>query len=127
VQRYGYAFHGEAAAATRPRPSPATRWRLVWRGGEARLEDGEHVLGRDADLVVSLDFPTVSRRHARIRIGGERTTLLDLDSKNGTWVNGRRVEGEADLADGDEIRLGSLRLTFRRGGTASTQTVSSSR
>jgi pSer/pThr/pTyr-binding forkhead associated (FHA) protein len=86
------------------------------------------VLGRDLDLHVCLEFPTVSRRHASIRIGPDRALLHDLGSKNGTWLNGRRVAAAAELSDGDEIRLGSLRLRLRRGPSArSTETASPER
>jgi DNA-binding winged helix-turn-helix (wHTH) protein len=123
VHRFGYAFRDAEEVAPAAAPKRA-RWRLVWRGGEAAVGPGDHVLGRDDDLDVTLDFPTVSRRHARLTITRDGATLADLDSKNGTFVNGRRLNGSADLADGDEIRLGSLRLRLRRAPT-STETVTS--
>jgi pSer/pThr/pTyr-binding forkhead associated (FHA) protein len=65
----------------------------------------------------------VSRRHARIVIDGDRATLEDLGSKNGTEARGMKVSGVVDLADGDEIRVGSVVLQFRMpmrpGSTAS--------
>lgn len=125
AHRYGYAFLDESVGASRDAPAGRPGWTLVWSGGEARLDEGEHVLGRDGD--VCLDFATVSRRHARVRIEGDRATLEDLASKNGTWLNARRVEGAADLSDGDEIRLGSLRLKLRRGGHHSTVTAAPTR
>jgi hypothetical protein len=84
---------------------------LVIREGEgAGTEhplDGEVVLGREpgsADLV--LTDPGVSRRHAAVRAEPGRITVADLGSSNGTYVNGTRIRGETDLADGDEIQLG---------------------
>ena len=123
VHRYGYAFH-EGSEGEPPPKGRKARWRVVWKGGEAVVAVGEHVLGRDDDIEVTLDFPTVSRRHARLGVTRDRVTLEDLGSKNGTFVNGRRLNGSADLADGDEIRLGSLRLRLRR-APASTETVTS--
>jgi S1-C subfamily serine protease len=50
--------------------------------------------------------PDVSGRHAEIRVVGEKVTLRDLDSTNGTYVNGQRIGGERALFDGDVIGLG---------------------
>jgi hypothetical protein len=47
----------------------------------------------------------VSRRHARIRLEGERYLIEDLGSKNGTFVNGHEVQGARPLQDGDEIQI----------------------
>ena len=45
-------------------------------------------------------------------------TLEDLDSKNGTWLHDERVTGPVVIADGDVVRLGSARFTFRTAGYA---------
>jgi pSer/pThr/pTyr-binding forkhead associated (FHA) protein len=57
--------------------------------------------------------PNVSRRHAELREEGGSWWLVDLDSTNGTELNGKRVQ-RAKLADGDRIRLGELELVFAR-------------
>ena len=126
VHRFGYAFRNpsEERPGERQRPPvPVPRFRVVWPGGRAGLGDGEHVLGRDPDLELFLDAPDVSRRHARISIAGEEATIEDLDSRNGTFVSDRRLESAVPLADGDSIRIGSVRLTFTavrsRGSTVS--------
>src|SRR6185503_16401606 len=54
-----------------------------------------------------------ARRHARILISAKGATIEDLGSKNGTFLRGQRLTGLAELQDGDEIRLGSLMLTFQ--------------
>jgi len=75
-------------------------------GGEYPLED-ETVIGREhgsADVV--LTDPGISRRHVAVRAGAGRITVEDLGSSNGTYVNGRRIDGEVEIANGDEIRLG---------------------
>ena len=126
VHRFGYAFRDPAAEAPAKRPLGGdVRFRLVWAGGRVGLADGEHVLGRDPDLELFLDSPDVSRHHARIRIAGDEATIEDLDSKNGTFVTDRRLDATARLADGDSIRIGSVRLTFsavRSRGSTETQT-----
>ena len=86
------------------------------------------MLGRDAGLDLSFDSTTVSRRHARIRIEGGEATIEDLGSKNGTFVNDRRVLSPTPLADADVLRLGSVRLKLRRlADAAPTDTATSSR
>jgi hypothetical protein len=57
----------------------------------------------------------VSRRHATIRRRGSRVVLLDLDSANGTYVNGKRLgpRQEEPLSNGDVIALGKLKIQVR--------------
>ena len=70
-------------------------------------------LFRDTDVSVYLDSSTVSRRHARITITGDRATLEDLGSRNGTFVNEQRIDSVTFLKDGDQIRIGSILCTLR--------------
>ena len=76
------------------------------RGAPIPLDQGEIVLGRDPSAEVKLDSARVSRRHAALRALGERHTLQDLGSSNGTRVNGVDVHDAVLLQDGDEIELG---------------------
>ena len=85
---------------------------LLWGQMRVALADGEHLLGRDADAVLRLPSGRVSRRHARIAVSGAHAVIEDLGSRNGTFVRGRRVNGATELADGDEICLGSELITF---------------
>ena len=66
---------------------------------------GELVVGR-ADAHVIVEDPAVSRRHAVVRLEGDRVTVEDLGSTNGTWVNGRRIEGPTHLGPGDVLQIG---------------------
>lgn len=86
---------------------------LLWRGETLPLREGESVLGRDEGATVFLDEASVSRRHARITVTGRSAVIEDLDSRNGTFVRGARVDGLVPLEDGDAIRLGWARLEFR--------------
>jgi class 3 adenylate cyclase len=71
--------------------------------------DASLTLGRgEADVVV--DDPEISRTHALIRAGANFFEIEDLDSLNGTWVNGQRISGTARLESGDIIRLGKTVL-----------------
>ncbi len=116
VHRFGYAFSGSAEAESAKPPRPprvAFAYRLFWRAREIALEPGENVLGRDPQVGVFIDHTSVSRQHARVVISGEGAVLEDLHSKNGTFLRGARVEAPLPIADGDEIRLGSVPMTFR--------------
>lgn len=76
------------------------------RGAPIPLEGAEVVLGRDPSADVMLDSAQVSRRHAALRALGERYTLHDLGSSNGTRVNGVDLRDSVLLQDGDAIELG---------------------
>ncbi len=127
VHRFGYAFFGQATAEVNGlvvNRGAGCRVRLGNR--EIPLGEGENIVGRDETAAVFVDSPRVSRHHARIRVRDGRAVIEDLGSKNGTCVGGQRVEGTVDLADGDEIALGPVFLTFRSGRPAgSTETQSS--
>ena len=125
VYGFGYAFSGEtreerpAAGAARP-----GRFSLVRDEQVVALPPGDTVLGRDSLAAGRIDDGTVSRQHARITVAGKSAVIADLGSKNGTFVNGKRVGGKPTrLSDGDEIQLGSVFLEFRAASDKSTETV----
>jgi len=74
---------------------------------------GVKTIGRAprADFVV--DAAMVSRVHCRLTAGREQIDLQDLESTNGTFVNGRRVE-RAALKEGDRLRVGRMELLVER-------------
>ncbi len=74
---------------------------------------GEVVLGRSPDCQVVLKDFGISRNHAKIVVDGDSIRILDLNSKNGTSVNGQPIV-EAFLKDGDKILLGKLPLSFNK-------------
>lgn len=116
VHRFGYAFCGEARPETgggARTPAAAVHHRLILGTREVALSEGENLLGRDPAAAVLLDHASVSRRHARIQVEGTAATLEDLGSKNGTSINGKSLRGGAPLSDRDELRLGSIKLTYR--------------
>ncbi len=82
-------------------------------GTKHQVDKRSVVIGRSKDCDIRLADPNVSRRHAEIRQEGTAYWLLDLDSTNGTSVNGRRQK-RAKLEDEDRITLGSTDLVFRR-------------
>jgi DNA-binding winged helix-turn-helix (wHTH) protein len=113
VHAVGYAFNVEvepdAESATEPR---AVRAWLVGELSRIALYAGENVLGRD-DGVTMVDDVTVSRRHACVVVDGDGVTIEDLGSRNGTWLADQQLTGRAPVRDGDVIRLGSARFTYR--------------
>jgi predicted component of type VI protein secretion system len=71
------------------------------------------VIGRSKDCDVQITDPNASRRHAELRQEGAAYWVIDLDSTNGTSVNGRRT-ARAKLDSGDVITIGSTDLVFER-------------
>ena len=83
-------------------------------GKTFKLNDGEVTIGRSRSADIKLDDDSISRKHVRLQLSGERVVIEDLKSSNGTLVNGERVS-EAPLADGDKIRVGEttiLKFTY---------------
>jgi DNA-binding winged helix-turn-helix (wHTH) protein len=115
VPRFGYAFHGATRAPVRAgADAPAHAGsRLVGGETEWPLSDGANLVGRDRDCSVRIDSATLSRHHARIVIANGEATIEDLDSKNGTHVNGLRVTQPIVLKDTDQLQLGSVTVTYR--------------
>lgn len=75
-----------------------------------KLPQGEHVLGRSADADIRLDDEGVSRSHARMsRRRDDTVEVSDLDSTNGTFVNGTQIR-HFTLSDGDRIQIGSVTI-----------------
>ena len=125
IHRFGYWFIGNVEGpASVDAARPPVRYWLFWETRQVALTEGENVLGRAPDAAVWIDAPGVSRQHARIRLDGPHVTVEDLGSKNGTFLGGRKITSATSLADGDQIRLGSVVLTFRvPQPPASTETV----
>ncbi len=94
--------------------------RLVIRNGEFagmdyELVDEETLIGRNPTTNITLLDEGISREHALVLWDGEcdEFTIEDLQSTNGTKVNGKRVRS-ATLSPGDEIQIGSTRFEFTR-------------
>lgn len=112
VHRFGYAFCGQISGELDAPATAGSCW-IVWGTREIALHDGDNIIGRDPAAALYLDFPSVSRRHARIVVSSEGAAVEDLGSKNGTFLGSNRVTGSVRLADLDELRVGSVRLRVR--------------
>jgi len=123
----GYRFVAPTVRDAMDAERQVANYRLT-RGTHAfALQNGENLIGRDPDVHVFLDHPSVSRRHARISITAGRVTLEDLNSRNGTCVDGRGITSPTELHDGTIIGVGPMTLTFvSLSGVASTRPMSGS-
>ena len=99
-------------------------WQLVIGDREFDLREGENIVGRESDAGVRIDSSSISRRHARIILSGDRITLEDLGSKNGTSLRGKLIHTVHPLSDGDRIVFGTVAATVRAvRSTATTDTA----
>jgi hypothetical protein len=113
--------HWEIVFMTRPdeRPilvietdtQPAEQWPMM---------KDEVIVGRDEECDLPIPERQVSRHHIRLFRQGDIYYVQDLDSKNGTWVNGLQLKGTRELHDGDEIHLALVvRVRFIGSGATS--------
>lgn len=113
VHGRGYAFTDHVVYS---RLGGRRKERLVFleRNGERLfLQPGENVIGRGGSANLVIDDRQVSRHHARVVLAPDSVSVQDLASHNGTFVRGERIEGRAELRDGDELRLGHITLVVR--------------
>jgi hypothetical protein len=89
---------------------------LSWAGGRYVLDRRAVVLGRSRECDVVLDDRSVSRRHAELVRHGDAFLLRDLDSTNGSAVNGKRIR-ESAVQPGDDITIGTVALTLEHART----------
>lgn len=127
VYGFGYAFSGEVVPVESGEPdTPRRRQCVIDSSREIELLPGENIVGRDVDASIRLDDPTVSRHHARITRDGDSAVLEDLGSKNGTFVEGRRIRKPVTLKSGSVLTFGSVHVKFRAfSPESSTETVGS--
>ncbi|MDQ6716028.1 MAG: DUF3662 and FHA domain-containing protein [Actinomycetota bacterium] len=106
------------AAPPRPTSNPAQRPWLGIDGERYPLIGPLTVIGRDDVADIVLDDPGISRRHCELRVTNDGphlvTSIRDLGSTNGTFVNGERITSQR-LEDGDQITVGRTAATFRPG------------
>jgi EAL domain-containing protein (putative c-di-GMP-specific phosphodiesterase class I) len=101
-------------APTASAPDSVTSWRLVsndprpQHAGVVPLEHFPARVGREPGSAVLISNLTVSTLHAEISRVGERLAVRDLCSRNGTFVNGNKIEGWQELSDGDLLQFGEV-------------------
>ncbi|WP_404351205.1 DUF3662 and FHA domain-containing protein [Phycicoccus jejuensis] len=109
----------QQAPPARPRRvNPADRPWLDVDGERYPLMGAMTILGRDDSADIILDDPGISRRHSELRVTTDGphfvTTIRDLGSTNGTFVNGERITS-THLSDGDRVTVGRTSVSFRAG------------
>jgi ABC transport system ATP-binding/permease protein len=78
------------------------------------LNQEEIVIGREETADIVIPSPAVSRKHIRLRISEMKVSLEDLNSSNGTFINGKQIKGTVILNNGDRIGLGkAVVLAFK--------------
>jgi len=109
-------FHHVPAAAAGPAALDA--WLVAERGGG--LRDGERFdligglsIGRSSEADVRIDDRYASGLHARIFSRDGRTWIEDMNSTNGTLLNEATLKGEAELIDGDVVRIGDTEFRYQ--------------
>jgi pSer/pThr/pTyr-binding forkhead associated (FHA) protein len=81
-----------------------------------KLTEGVTSIGRHDDCTIRIKSSQVSRRHCEIVDADGKLTIRDLGSSNGTFVNGKRINGQQALKPGDEVALGAVTLQVARLG-----------
>ena len=94
------------------------------RGQSFPLVGDRTTVGRHPQCELVLENVAVSRQHARVLELGEDYFIEDLGSRNGTFLNDHKVEGQEQLGDGDRIQLSDVTLQFYAGDTAPSSHVS---
>jgi DNA-binding winged helix-turn-helix (wHTH) protein len=116
LPRRGYKFIAEVKEEPEGPLAGELSYHVVFGLQDFVLGPGEHVIGRGRDAGVRITSGEVSRHHARIVISRSGVTIEDLGSMNGTVVSGERLVDRHELRDGDEIKLGTIVLTFHSSG-----------
>ena len=111
-------FHHAPAFA--PAGGRGDSWLIAERGGG--LEQGERFdligglsIGRSRDADVQIEDRYASGIHARIFSRDARSYVEDMNSTNGTLLNDAQLKGEAELLDGDVVRIGDTEFRFEVG------------
>ncbi len=76
------------------------------------LREGRQTVGRAATSDLRLEDPSVSRNHAELLVDDAGIHVVDLGSRNGTLVNGKKVAGQTDLSEGDTVQFADVKLKF---------------
>src|SRR5687767_5758745 len=107
VHRFGYAFEAAGVADV------TAQFGVILGREEIFLRQGVNPIGRDPSDTICINAPEVSRHHARIVVDGDRVTLEDLGSKNGTYLGTVRITSPVELRAGDEFTIGQTVMLLR--------------
>ena len=93
---------------------------LIITTGSGRVEKqiegsqlASYTIGRGTDAALFLNDSGISRHHCRLCLVNGNVTIEDTQSTSGTWLNGERIDARARLRDGDEVRIGGVKIEIR--------------
>jgi DNA-binding NtrC family response regulator len=89
------------------------------QAGRRHEVTGEVIMGRSPSCTIALEDAKVSRRHVRLVVEDGEAKVMDLGSRNGTLVNGEKLEGEVVLLPGDRLQVGDSTILFEPSARAS--------
>ncbi len=81
-------------------------------GSRFLLDRKVSTLGRHPKSDLFFDDITVSRRHAEVKVSGSSTSVRDVGSLNGTYINMSQIDDEVIIAPGDTLQIGKFKLVF---------------
>ncbi len=109
IQRRGYRLIASVSELqTGSEKTGSSHFWLTGAGLEFALRQGENLIGRAPDAHIRIQSAKVSRHHARITIDGDTAVVEDSGSKNGTFVDDKRVTGPTPLYHDNQLRLGQF-------------------
>lgn len=79
-------------------------------GREIKISVPEFIIGRGEEAHLRPSSDLVSRKHCTITVNDGKVVLTDLKSRNGTFVNGKQLEGSHEVRSGDSLRVGRLQF-----------------
>jgi pSer/pThr/pTyr-binding forkhead associated (FHA) protein len=88
-------------------------------GTELRVPTPRFLIGRGDDCQLRMNSQLVSRHHCVLLVRDRQVSLQDLESRNGTFVNAERIQGERPLKPGDKVKIGELTFEVQMAGPAS--------
>jgi two-component system, NtrC family, response regulator AtoC len=113
-----------------PTAAPVRRYLAVFGAESSSVvplpEAGELVIGRGDEAGLRLADGKISRKHAKLAMAREHVVLTDLESQNGTFVNGERLSGSRLLVSGDLIDIGKSAIVFHSQHEAPSASASTS-
>ena len=89
------------------------------QAGRRHEVGGEVIIGRSPSCTISLEDAKVSRRHVRLVLEDGQARVSDLGSRNGTVVNGEKIEAEMVLLPGDQLQVGDSTILYEPSARAS--------
>lgn len=99
-------------------PPPASKPRFALVVGKLNknfdLKDGTTIIGRTIGCDIIIDDVSMSRRHAVITIAGDKLTIRDLGSSNGTSVDKKRIGSEIEITPSSNIKLGMVEVKIKK-------------